>query len=554
MATIAGVRFDRMFTAYGEDLGYLQSNGLHHYQYYCNNCNQIFSAAWGRADNFGWQERGYYFHCPHCKTEHQKHVAYIERGVIAPDKIRLTVREFKTVVTLEVFCDAVVFADYLHLRGRRYRETFRFDIENQRATWKCNAPRRLINAIIPDAEDQEDLVQTAELELGNPHKLDILSASILRFFVGHSLANAFQKSAVNGILKVLRETVHRKLEARLGYKIPSMFVHSGTCRGAMLVPIFNIAFRLACPDASNLPAVYREETQEIWSFWISRMLDTHGYMDGVLTRTRKGISYVSALAQAQGIPDKPAVRKLLAQAPFDSAMLKHAFTLCQNYDYAIKLYEGLRERSYLPGWPDSSEDTLTFFAAMKLVYGEAGIVRLATKWDELYTRDCIRLFHKLNKENQMAIFDEGVSLRDLHGWMSLRHLRQEHKNVRLNVPKHIARRLSMQRDRLKFFLPKESIQLLEAGHRLHNCVGSYWEDMHKNRLQIVLVADNIGKLIACLEIKGKTIVQARLDRNVEVKKNPEVNQAILEWARKAQLTIKTSDIEIPGESEKEVAV
>ena len=44
---IAELVIPQMFTAYAEDLGYLK-NGLHHYQYFCEVCDQAFSSAWGK--------------------------------------------------------------------------------------------------------------------------------------------------------------------------------------------------------------------------------------------------------------------------------------------------------------------------------------------------------------------------------------------------------------------------------------------------------------------------------------------------------------------------
>ena len=68
----------------------------------------------------------------------------------------------------------------------------------------------------------------------------------------------------------------------------------------------------------------------------------------------------------------------------------------------------------------------------------------------------------------------------------------------------------MQKDRMKFFLPKESLELLEAGTELHNCVASYGSDMKDNSKWIVLVADDKGKLAACLEVREE--INAGQDR------------------------------------------
>jgi hypothetical protein len=147
---------------------------------------------------------------------------------------------------------------------------------------------------------------------------------------------------------------------------------------------------------------------------------------------------------------------------------------------------------------------------------------------------------------------EDVRLRDLHDWMSLRHKKQTHVNMKFTVPEHIVRRLSMQHGRLSFFFPKESMHLLEAGHELHNCVASYGSAMGKNELWIVLVANEKGKLVACLEIKGKELIQAKVDRNKPVSNNAELNMSILAWAKEVGIKINTSDVIVPKERKNKI--
>ena len=134
-------------------------------------------------------------------------------------------------------------------------------------------------------------------------------------------------------------------------------------------------------------------------------------------------------------------------------------------------------------------------------------------------------------------------------WMSLRHKRQSHKNLKFDVPDHIIKRLSMQTDRLKFFMPKESMELLVAGHELNNCVASYGQAMKDNSKWIVLVADDNGKLAVCLEIKGNEVIQAKTNRNKPVSNDDKLNSDVVAWAKEANLEIKTSDIKVKDKKE-----
>ena len=123
---------------------------------------------------------------------------------------------------------------------------------------------------------------------------------------------------------------------------------------------------------------------------------------------------------------------------------------CQNYDYALQLYSGLKK---LTGQLLFKDLLLKFLQAMLPLYGEAGVVHLVEAAKDLELQDCIKLYQQLNEENQLALQTEQVKLKDLHDWMARRHRIQQHVNLKFNIPEHIVRRLSMQKDRMKFFLP-----------------------------------------------------------------------------------------------------
>lgn len=532
---VAEVIIPQMFTAYAEDLGY-RENGLHHYQYFCKNCNQAFSAAWGRKDRaMGWCERGDYFHCPHCGTRHDKNVAYIKRQLQAPNAIRLCVKIFENVVTFEAYSDTVQFQDLLRVFGGSYKEIFRFDLAKQ--------------TVLFSRYDNGYKIES--MEIGDPFKLDVLEKSILDFFLPNSLANSSQKAELNKILKVLRETVHRQLEKRLGHKVSSMFVNSGQYHGTFLLPIFNIAYRVRFPDAPNLPVTYRENAESIQRFWEMRMIFDPSFMNEVMALIKRKTDFVTAMARANSLPDGPMVRRILSEDPFEVGMLSEAFALCQNYDYAIRLYYGFKK---LKSNKFANAGLLQFLQTMLPIYGEAGIVHLVEAAKELELRDCISLHQQLNEEGRQAIQIERVKLKDLHDWMALRHQKQNHKNLKFDVPDHIIKRLSMQTNRLKFFMPQESMELLEAGVELHNCVASYGAAMRDNSKWIVLVADDKGKLAACLEVKGKELVQAKINRNKPVSSDDKLNREVVAWAREAKLKIKTEDLKVETEEKIQVAV
>jgi len=534
----AEIVIPQMFTTYAENLGYPNDNGMHHFQYFCEECNQAFVSAWGRKTGcMGWYERGDFFHCPNCGMKHSKHVAYVKRDEPAPNQVRLTVKTFQNAVVFEATSKTVEFRDLLRVHEGKRKEIFRFDIAKQSVSFTYF----------------NNGCEIESMEIGDPFKLGVLEKSMLGFFYSNSLANSRQKTELSKILRVLRESVHSKLEKRLGYKVASMYVSPG-CYGVFLLPIFNLAYRVMFPDTPNLPVIYRENPETIRRFWEMKMISSCSFMDEVIKLTKLTKSkqdFITSLATVNSIPDKPTVRKILSEDPFDVSLLAEAFALCQNYDYALQLYSGLKK---LTGQLLFKDLLLKFLQAMLPLYGEAGVVHLVEAAKDLELQDCIKLYQQLNEENQLALQTEQVKLKDLHDWMARRHRIQQHVNLKFNIPEHIVRRLSMQKDRMKFFLPKESLELLEAGTELHNCVASYGSDMKDNSKWIVLVADDKGKLAACLEVRGKKLMQAKIDKNQPVANDVKLNAEVVAWAKEAKLEIKTADLKVKMEEKVSVAV
>lgn len=527
---IAEVIIPQMFSAYAEDLGYLE-NGLHHFQYFCEQCDQAFTAGWGQKPGMLYwpKERGDYVHCPNCGTVHNKNIVYNHKRE-APNKIRLCVKVYEKLVTFEVYTDTVEFRGLLRVFSGKRKEVFRFDISKQTVLFYGNS----------GGVDKE------AIEIGNPFKLDVLDKSILQFFQSNCLANSQQKNELNRILRVLRETVHLKLEKHLGHKISSMYVCPGQYHGALLLPIFNIACRVTCPDAPNLLSVYRENQKNINAFWkLKAFTEDVDFMDEVIAMKRK-TGFIPAMILVNKLPDTPYTRRALSKNPFDVALLNLAFKLCKNYDCAVRMFEGLQKLS-LNNYCTINKNVINFLRLVKALYkntGEDAITRLVENYQSLQLIDCTNLWLSLNKENRKAFKTEKVKLRDLHDWMSLRHKKQNHVNLKFDVPDHIVKRLSMQANRLKFFLPEESMQLLEAGVELHNCIASYGRAMKDNSKWIVLVADDNGKLAACLEVKDKELVQAKINKNKPVSVDPKLNAEVLEWAKKTKLKINTADLDV----------
>ena len=73
---------------------------------------------------------------------------------------------------------------------------------------------------------------------------------------------------------------------------------------------------------------------------------------------------------------------------------------------------------------------------------------------------------------------------------------------------------------------KDSYQLCEIGTTLHNCVASYGEGVRKKECTIVYVQKD-GQYKICIEVRGKEIVQERIDRNESP--GEEENSVLKKW-------------------------
>ena len=128
-------------------------------------------------------------------------------------------------------------------------------------------------------------------------------------------------------------------------------------------------------------------------------------------------------------------------------------------------------------------------------------------------------------------------IRDLHDTLVALRNKEKHPDYTFdNETAPIRRRLAMQQDRIQFFLPECSRVLYDAGKTLHNCVGTYAQSVRKGETNIVLMSDDRGKLVACIEVADGRIKQAKLDCNQPVSKRPEVNAEIIAWADQVGIT------------------
>nr|DAU16190.1 MAG TPA: PcfJ like protein [Caudoviricetes sp.] len=448
-----------------------------------------------------------FINCPHCKTlicygiSNDDNV-WVRYDKIVPLTMHLYLYKYKDFVKLIVCGKGLSPAP----RGWReywreisYKEEFRFNTQRRRTTWT-----QKING------------QCTMQELCDPGELIKLGReSMLRYLYTH-YSIAKHKPAVLGLLRTLRETVREKLEKRVGHKVSSLFCPAGTSAGWLLLPIGNIAYRMVFKDAPNLPAAMRKLNAGKIPMDFFPRLD--------LNTIRRAEDTITGLIAAAGLPNTRSVRRMLTENPFYLRRLVFLHQLIDRSDLAMQAFPliGFCGR----GLP--VDDTLM---RLKEIYTGAEILRFIRHEPEYIIRDSLQMLDLLGEVSYAELRQHPPKIRELHDTLVALRNKEKHPDYSFdNETAPIRRRLAMQQDRIQFFLPDCSKVLYDAGKTLHNCVGSYAQKVRKGETHIVLMSDDRGKLVACIEVTDGAIKQAKLDCNQPAHKKPEINAEIIAWA------------------------
>lgn len=521
------ISLKQLFSAYANRLGDMKV------QYLCEKCHQQFSANWTiRATPFNpYAARGSYVLCPYCGERHDRYVQYVDRDEAVPYEIRLKTCAYKTKVVLTAHYRALAFSGLYEYRLTAGKEVFTFDVKEGRATFEKTMERqnrkpvRLILPVTPLLTDE------------------IISNSVLRFVNGASLLNRLARPALTRLLKNFRNAFVRLLETKLNRKVASAYVNaSGADSGMAVLPLLNLANRLLNPDAANLSGWYCVKERAVLPLTPERS-DEGDWMLPYIAAVEGGTDRFTALINAFGLPNLTVVRKLLRENVDSIVFLQSGFDLFADENLAVRFalafqaYAGAEVRDDR-GVPEA----LAFVKELLAAYKAHDVVSLMEKAKIYRLRDCQRLYGYLSEDNKAKLNTSRIRLRDLHDWLAMEHKKQTHVNVPLGVPEHVVKRLSMQADRLSFFLPQQSLELLKAGHVLHNCVASYEEAVKQGKTWIVVVADDKGRYMACLRVEQGRLVEAKITGNDPVSDNREVNRAVIEWTKESKVKIATKDV------------
>lgn len=514
------------------------------YAHYCTTCEQTFTARWGYTCFNGWQTwNGNYFNCPGCRGSSKHKGLAHDIGVGMPEKMVLSLYEYKNHISLRISYTEVTFDDIRFCAiKKRYHETVMFDVHKRKSYF----------------ETKDDV----KYEISNPAEQEFGEHSALKYLTHSSIAWKENKKDFANLLLKLRTAISKKVKALHDIKLKAMHVPAGSSMGALIFPLSNIAWRLTVTDAPNLPTAFNDRS---WRSDYRGFVEAH-YMDKislepflekVIAKTRTGLSYPQSALNVMGVRDTKGFRKIVAKGDLlEAGRLRAAVGISSDYKEQLLLANalagvgelGLRiEKSYA-----FAEQSLNFLRLASDRYKNNAAYFLIKHYSPSDIADCSGMYFKLIPETQNLLWAEKPSIAQMHDWLVEKWDAQKNKDYSLQIPKHVVKRLAMQKDRLKFFLPETAHELRMVGNKLHNCVGSYAERALAGTCTIVAMTDDEGKLLVCIEIREGTIWQAKLNQNRPVSNNAELNAAVLDWAKKAKLKVATSDINTAKTDNKEL--
>lgn len=547
MNILAELEIPEMFKIYGCVTNNHGSSPQPHLQkytatYLCSWCKTMFTVDW--RDTMQGQYNGGFFRCPACGECYQVgQVGNPHGDKDIPFNIRMSVKEYKDFIDFEIRSWHYIFENTHNMFPGHRVEKFRFYYKENRAELLINSSSTLCT----------DDVTNGTIVLGDPMSIETAyQNTVLRWLKKHSLPR--RSKEMRHSMAMLLKTLRKVLQKKLGTKKP-MHVSSDVRHGPMFFPLFNMAFRTVFPDAPNLSrelvgrggGEFNDSTAAAYTALVHPDI-----FEPAIQMRKAGKNSIQVLIESVGLPDKPQIRKILQKDIMLLAPLTTVFRSIENYDMALahfETYSGQTHRNFY-----YMEDRCGFIKAFKAYgYGEEQLLEHTKTEAPGHLRDHTQLLEQLNGDNKKLLRQARPRLRDLHDWMAIKHREQTHENVPLPAPEHVKRRLCMQVDRLKFFLPEKSMDLFIAGHQLHNCVASYEKEVLNGNKNIILMTDDNGKLIACLEIRKNTLVQAKLNHNRPCHRDETINKAVLDWAKKSKLKINTPDVAVP-KTENKVAV
>lgn len=519
--------------------------GKDQYAIYHHGCGESFVGNFTPQYNIGgYVGSGRFFYCPFCGEElsvYDDNVStyFAKKDQLVPTDMDVSVKEGADFIDL-IFVSNTVAVDKTNVFTARatLRQKIRFDFKSRKAIFmRSNSTRKweAISEIFPAGKTFHLLTVLKDNE-------QVDSVGFLGAFLNGSSRASKHRDGLRNVLTALRNAFKRKLEKTAGYKVRDVFAPPTACneKGYFEQPLRAMIWKLLAPDASRLTqlTLYRLSTMN------DNLLPA-----GVFERTKKGTSFVDAVMSEFNLTGR-VWRRAITKDPSMAYFAKRiGFT--DKPSLIMRLLDKISDvfvlgRSITP-LVDLEECTMLTKAMVKQ-YGDNRTVEfIERRFDgEQALADVFLMFRGLSRFNkQNAIRSLPRRMRDIHDALLVWQQRDRGGDLPIKVHKRLVAKMGD----YTFISPDNTNQLIDAGKSMHICVGSYGRSCSDGDKAVVLVANNNGEPVACLEIakqggRWKKVVQAKLAYNKVVASDDAMNAVVMDWIRSRKLIPATRDIDI----------
>ena len=334
---------------------------------------------------------------------------------------------------------------------------------------------------------------------------------------------------------------------------------NGTAQYKAVDNLLAIAHQLRFWDC-QLPNVYGGGKYKL-SDWVSNFKIDLDIEKIIEAKIQEGESYTNAIIKAYELPNEKFVRK--------NINIETAYILKQAYSVkgeAHILYENFRnwlgeelnsnKNAYnYQGYEAYKriESVVEFFKVFQKYYPQTATQKMINFAISSNGRDTMYLWRNTDKDTKKEFNENTPKFKELHDTLALLVAKQADREMDFEIPDHIVRRMEMHLKNVNCEVLQKFSQVKQASLDLRNCASGYRNRIN-DKLQLVLVSDDKGKPIALLEVNNMTIVQAKLYCNKPVSQSEEINAEVIKFAEKANLIIKTCDIDTIKREEREFEI
>ena len=512
-------------------------------------CGFTFGGSWQRKYSYhnGYVTGAKYYTCPNCQTSSNPydHKIYysISDEKVYPVTAHVEVINYKHFLDLKIRYQGIqLFFDGRKNDHGMCTETLRFDFKKRKAIF--------IDRFRIRYELTVDYIRENEI------------MPVLKFFGDSYAMTDFNRKFLNKTFKALRSMFEKRLKETYGYGTKDVYVAPGATEdsGYHFTMLLNMILKLSAPDMPSIVSLMKQYVYWTNAYSLYRYTNIP-FEDDVLAATRKGMNFQEALRQSYKAPNSRALRKCMVNDPL-SVYMSDVLNLFSDENCRRTILT--LQRSYESACPYTGKlhNANDFRKAMKLNIprskdmwqelikrcGEPAVLRWMLSEDIRDIKDCVDMYTKLDAKYQEVLWAKRFKLKNFHDEVIRIFNKQEYGDVMLpEVPQ-----LQADVNGMHFMVPRTAADLMIAGKRLKNCVGSYRDRVMKGTTAIVLVTDDAMKPVACLELanKGKKkgrqifdLVQAKLFANEMLKKNTHINSTVMQWANQLKIEPHTIDVD-----------